>query len=134
MAEPAKNPTPQQHQPLKLGETGEANVRYKLVFFAPKAPLEAIKEALFSVGAGSHPGGKYTHCCFQTEGLGQFLPEGGRGADPHIGVPGTLEKVEEVRVEMLCVGRALMRQAVEELKRAHPYEDPACEVYRMEDV
>jgi hypothetical protein len=106
--------------------------RYKLVFFVPTENAEACKEAIFAVGAGSFPGGKYTKCCFQTHGTGQFLP--GDGANPAIGAVGEVEQVEELRVEVMCIGRDLMLNAVEELVRAHPYEEVAYEVYRMENV
>ncbi|KAI9673979.1 MAG: hypothetical protein M1817_002185 [Caeruleum heppii] len=108
--------------------------RFKLVFFTPHPQLEAIKTAIFAVDAGTYPGGKYSHVCFQMPGQAQFLPEMNRGANPHIGVPGRLEVVDEMRVEILCVGQDVMREAVLALKRVHPYEEPAYEVYRMEDV
>ncbi|KAL2217720.1 GTP cyclohydrolase 1 type 2/Nif3 [Thermoascus aurantiacus ATCC 26904] len=106
--------------------------RYKLVFFVPHPHLEACKEAVFATGAGTFPGGKYSKCCWQCPGTGQFLP--GDGANPNIGEVGTLEKVEEMRVEILCVGKEVMRKAVEALLKAHPYEEPAYEVYKLEDV
>lgn len=106
--------------------------RYKLIFFAPHSDLEKCKEAIFTTGAGAFPGAKYTKTCFQSPGTGQFLP--GDGAQPAIGNVGGLEKVEEMKVEILCVGRSIMLQAVEALVKAHPYEEPAYEVYRMENV
>lgn len=106
--------------------------RYKLIFFVPHPQLESCKEAIFSTGAGSFPGGKYTKCCFQTPGTGQFLP--GDGANPNIGAVGALEHVEEMKVEILCVGRETMLDAVKALVKAHPYEVPAYEVYKLEDV
>ena len=39
------------------------------------------------------------------------------GANPHTGTVGELMKLEEVRVETLCVGREVMVGAVEALKR-----------------
>ncbi|KAJ5684546.1 uncharacterized protein N7477_000891 [Penicillium maclennaniae] len=89
--------------------------RYKLVFFVPTENAEACKEAIFA----SH-------------GTGQFLP--GDGANPAIGAVGEVERVEELRIEVMCIGRDLMLKAVEELIRAHPYEEVAYEVYRMENV
>ncbi|OJJ50578.1 hypothetical protein ASPZODRAFT_148069 [Penicilliopsis zonata CBS 506.65] len=106
--------------------------RYKLIFFVPHPDLEKCKEAIFATGAGTFPGGKYSKTCFQTPGRGQFLPTG--EANPAIGAVGVLEHVEEMKVEVLCVGRGVMLAAVEALKEAHPYEEVAYEVYRLEDV
>jgi len=69
---------------------------------------------------------------FESSGTGQFLP--GEGAVPNIGAVGKLERVEEMRVEVLCVGRDVMVGAVGALKKAHPYEEVAYEVYKLEDV
>jgi hypothetical protein len=106
--------------------------RYKLIFFVPPSNLEPCKEAIFATGAGTFPGGKYTKCCFQTHGQGQFLPN--EGANPAIGAVGVVEQCEEVKVEIMCLGREVMLDAVRELVRAHPYEEVAYEVYQMEDV
>lgn len=106
--------------------------RYKLIFFVPHPQLESCKEAIFSTGAGTFPGGKYTKCCFQTPGTGQFLP--GNDANPNIGAVGALEHVEEMKVEVFCVGRETMLDAVQALIKAHPYEEPAYEVYKLEEV
>lgn len=107
--------------------------RFKLVFFVPPSALETTKSAIFAAGAGRYPGpGNYTECCFTSKGLGQFRP--GDEANPNIGKKGKLEEVEEVRVETLCLGRDVAVKAVEALKKAHPYEEPAYEVYKMEDM
>lgn len=66
-------------------------------------------------GAGAYPGGNYSLVCFQTNGVGQFLP-GGK-AKPAIGKLGIVETVEETRVETLCVGTQVMVSAVEALKK-----------------
>ncbi|KAL6714508.1 hypothetical protein ACLMJK_007933 [Lecanora helva] len=68
----------------------------------------------------------------ETRGTSQFLPSA--SAHPSVGKPGELTKLEETRVEVLCVGREVMVGAVEALRRAHPYEEPAYEVYKLEDV
>lgn len=65
-------------------------------------------------------------------GTGQFLP--GAGANPAIGAVGEVEYVEEMKVEVMCVGRSIMLDAVKELVKAHPYEEVAYEVYKMENV
>ncbi|KAI9803861.1 MAG: hypothetical protein M1825_001741 [Sarcosagium campestre] len=92
-----------------------ASDKYKLIFFSPLPPLETIKAAVFATGAGTYPGAKYSHVCFQSAGQGQFLPAA--DANPHIGQPGVLETVEEVRLEMLCVGREVLLEAVAALKK-----------------
>jgi len=90
--------------------------RYKLIFYIPPKDLQAAKEAIFATGAGSYPGqGNYTEVCFTTPGIGQFRP--GSTANPHIGTPGELEEVGEVKVEILCVGQQITRAAVAALKQ-----------------
>ncbi|KAJ4982982.1 hypothetical protein SVAN01_11512 [Stagonosporopsis vannaccii] len=116
--------------------------KFKLVFFVPLSALQACKSAIFAAGAGRFPGsGGYTECCFTSKGTGQFRP--GDSANPHvshhftpvkIGKVGTLEEVEEYRVEAICLGRDTAVEAVAALRKAHPYEEPAYEVYKMEDM
>ncbi|WP_445157029.1 NGG1p interacting factor NIF3 [Halomonas sp. E14] len=100
---------------------------YKLVFFVPLNDAEAVKDAVFATGAGRI--GDYEACCFQTIGTGQFRPL--QGASPHIGQVGTLEEVEELKVELVCEDH-LIRDAVDALRAAHPYEEPAFDVWKLE--
>lgn len=89
--------------------------KFKLVFFVPIKNVEAVKTAIFAAGAGRYPGaGDYSECAWQTLGIGQFRP--GDSANPHIGTAGAREKVEEYRVETLCVGEDVTRKAVQALK------------------
>lgn len=106
--------------------------QYKLVFYVPHSGLEVCKDAVFNTGAGSFPQGNYSRVCFQTSGTGEFLP--GSDADPNIGEAGKLERVEEMKVEILCVGRETMLRAVDALLKSHPYEEVAYEVYKLENV
>ncbi|MCJ1470403.1 adenine deaminase [Pseudocyphellaria aurata] len=108
------------------------STRYSLTFTVPHSALAVCKSAIFATGAGTYPGGKYTQVCFQTPGVGEFTPS--EGAMPYIGTVGKAEVVEEMKVNVLCVGREVMIKAVEALKRAHPYEEASYEVYRMEDI
>lgn len=102
---------------------------YKLAFFVPVQDAEAVKEAVFATGAGRI--GDYEACCFQTLGSGQFRPLA--GANPHIGTVGDLARVEELKVELVCED-ALIQAAVAALKLAHPYEEPAYDVWRLETL
>lgn len=100
---------------------------YKLIFFVPLSHSETVKEAIFATGAGQL--GNYAKCAFETQGTGQFLPLA--GANPTLGEVNKLEKVEELKVELLCPAN-LISAAVEALKASHPYEEPAYEVYKLE--
>lgn len=101
---------------------------YKLCFFVPESHLEQVKQAVFSAGGGQI--GDYEHCCWQVLGQGQFRP--GSGANPFLGSPGELEQVAEYRVEMVCADD-LIKEAVAALKQAHPYEEPAYDVWQLAD-
>ncbi|WP_415892670.1 NGG1p interacting factor NIF3 [Neptuniibacter sp. PT8_73] len=101
---------------------------YKLSFFVPDENLEQVKAALFATGAGRI--GNYDCCCWQVLGQGQFRPL--EGSDPHIGQQGNVETVEEWKVELVCSDE-LIRQAVDAMKSAHPYEEPAYDVWRLEE-
>ncbi|KAF3092998.1 hypothetical protein TWF102_009883 [Orbilia oligospora] len=106
--------------------------KYKLIYFVPVKNLDATKAAIFAAGAGRYPGpGNYTECAWVALGTGQYKP--GSGAKPHIGKVGELEKVEEARVETLVIGAELTRKVVAALKSAHPYEEPAYDVIKVED-
>lgn len=100
---------------------------YKLCYFVPESHLEQTKLALFTVGAGKI--GDYEHCAWQFEGQGQFRPMA--GSDPFLGKQGELEMVREFKVELVC-DDGVSESAVRALKQAHPYEEPAYEIYRLE--
>lgn len=98
---------------------------YTLTFFVPQANCDAVLEASFKTGAGSSD--RYDQCCFRNEGTGQFRPL--QGSQPFIGENMRLEKVPEVRVEMLCCEDNL-KAAVKALLDSHPYEEVAYHVVK----
>lgn len=100
---------------------------YKLCVYVPESHLDVVKQALFAAGAGCI--GDYDSCCWQVKGEGQFRPLA--GADPFIGTPGMVETVVEYKLELVC-DDALIRPAVAAMKTAHPYEEPAYQVWRLE--
>lgn len=102
---------------------------YKLCYFVPESHLEETKSALFAAGAGRI--GDYDSCAWQCLGQGQFRPLD--GSQPFLGQSGELEKVGEYRVELVCEDSAI-RSAIAALRRAHPYEEPAYDVVRLEDL
>ena len=100
---------------------------YKIIFFVPASHLEIVKQALFSAGAGHI--GNYDQCCWQTLGQGQFRAQ--EGSAPFIGKQGQVEQVEEYRVELVCEDK-FIKQAINGLKKAHPYEEPAYDIIKLE--
>lgn len=99
---------------------------YKLCFYVPESHLETVKEAVFAAGAGRI--GDYDSCCWQVGGQGQFRPLA--ESDPFIGTRGTIEQVPEYKVEMVC-DRTCIRAAVDAMRTAHPYEEPAWDVIEL---
>lgn len=104
-------------------------MRYILSFLVPETHLEAVKDAIFAVGAGQI--GLYSHCAWQTLGKGQFLPL--QGSHAFVGTINILEKVEEYKVEIACTEQQI-QAAVDALKLAHPYETPAYHVTKCEPI
>lgn len=101
----------------------------KIVTFVPVAEADRVRGALASAGAGRI--GNYQACSFISTGTGTFL--GGPGSSPAVGQAGHLESVAEVRLEMV-IGRRSVPLAVELLRRLHPYEQPAIDVYPLEPL
>jgi len=102
---------------------------YKMCYFVPESHLEQTKQALFAVGAGRI--GEYDSCAWQCKGQGQFRPL--EGSDPYLGSQGEVEVVDEFKVELVCKD-SLIHDALKALKQAHPYEEPAYEIFRIEDL
>lgn len=103
--------------------------RYKLVWFVPREALEATRDAVFAAGGGVI--GDYTRCSWYGAGTGTFL--GGAGTSPSVGHAGNEERVAELRVETVVAADRL-RAVVEALVAAHPYEEPAYDVYPLVDA
>jgi len=103
---------------------------YQLQFYVPQAKTTAVLSAVHQTGAGNYPGGIYGECAFITSGTGTFRPLA--GANPAIGKVGHVERVEEDKVEVMCLGKDCMIAAVRALKEAHPYEQVACFIVKGE--
>jgi hypothetical protein len=101
-------------------------VNRKLVVFVPAEALDAVRDAVFEAGAGRI--GEYERCSWYTEGTGTFL--GGEASDPTIGERGREERVPELRLETVFPEER-HEAIVAALRRAHPYEEPAFDVYPL---
>ncbi len=110
-------------RPLIPGEPSDA---CKVVVFVPADRAAAVLAALSEAGGGRI--GAYTRCSFQAVGTGTFLPA--EGAKPFLGKPGREERVEEVRLESVVAG-SLLQGVLKGVREAHPYEEPAIDVYPL---
>lgn len=99
----------------------------KLVVFVPKSHHQEVLDAVLNAGAGWI--GNYSHCSFNMEGFGTFIPR--EGTDPHIGTQGKMERVEEVRIETI-VPQSVRSKVVQAMLKAHPYEEVAYDLYSMD--
>ena len=91
----------------------------------PEEALDVTREAVFEAGGGRI--GEYTHCSWYATGTGTFF--GGVGTNPALGESRREERVAEYRVETV-VPAAKLEAVVAALRRSHPYEEPAFDVYQ----
>ena len=98
----------------------------KIVTFVPETHADIVREAIGNAGGGRI--GNYTHCTFSVKGVGRFKP--GEGADPAIGAIGSLESVQEEKIEFVCE-RMLAKKVMEEIRKVHPYEEVPFDVYPL---
>jgi dinuclear metal center YbgI/SA1388 family protein len=96
----------------------------KVVTFVPPASVMSLIEALSAAGAGRI--GDYEQCAFTVNGVGRFLA--GDTTKPAAGRAGELNSEPEVRAEMVAP-RTRADAVIEALIHAHPYEEPAFDVY-----
>ena len=98
----------------------------KLVVFVPREALDSVREALFEAGAGRIA--DYQRCSWYTEGTGTFLA--GESASPSVGQPGREQRLSELRLETVYPAER-EAEVVAALRRAHPYEEPAFDLYAV---
>ena len=100
----------------------------KLVTFIPKESADAVIDALHIAGAGNI--GEYKNCSFRISGTGTFMPT--EGTSPHIGKPNNLEKIDEIRVELIFPSH-LETTIISALRQSHPYEEVAYYLTKLEN-
>jgi dinuclear metal center YbgI/SA1388 family protein len=101
----------------------------KLVTFVPSQQEEIVRNALFDAGAGHI--GQYDKCSFSASGLGSFraLP----GTHPYKGEINKFHLENEIRIETVFPDH-LQKQIIRALLAAHPYEEVAYDIYRIENA
>ena len=101
----------------------------KLVTFVPASHFEQVRQAVFDAGAGHI--GNYDSCGFSVDGSGTFRALD--GAHPFVGALGTLHTESEIRFETVFPSR-MNRQIVAALLNSHPYEEPAFDIFALQNV
>ncbi|MDP3964163.1 MAG: hypothetical protein Q8Q20_00685 [bacterium] len=95
----------------------------------PLEQAEAVRQSMGEAGAGQQ--GHYIHCSSSYRTIGRFTPVA--GAHPAIGEIGKKEVVEEEVIRMLC-HKDKVKVVIDALKKAHPYEEPAIDIFPRFDV
>jgi hypothetical protein len=98
----------------------------KLVVFVPRESLDTVRNALFAAGAGRI--GDYERCSWYTAGTGTFFA--GAGTEPSVGERGREQRVAELRLETVYPEER-EDDVVRALREAHPYEEPAFDLYAL---
>lgn len=91
-----------------------------LAVYIPNKDAERLKTAIFAAGAGKV--GNYSHCCWQTEGLGQFMPE--ENSNPTLGQAHKIHHEPELKIEFILPA-CLKEKILTTMQDHHPYETPA---------
>ncbi len=130
---------PQGMAPLWAQKLGCASVKpfapkpqaeqLKIVTFVPPDYVDRVREALSDAGAGRI--GEYDLCSYNLQGMGTF--RGSERTDPFLGKAGNFETEQEIRLEMILPARK-QYAVVGALFTSHPYEEPAYDLYRLQDV
>jgi dinuclear metal center YbgI/SA1388 family protein len=100
----------------------------KLFVFVPTTHADAVRQAIFDVGAGHI--GRYSACSFNASGTGTY--QAGEGANPFVGAIGEYHQEPEVKVEVVFpvhIESAVLRA----MRQAHPYEEVAYDVIALEN-
>ena len=101
----------------------------KLTTFVPTSDAQKVRAALFEAGAGSI--GNYDHCSYNLKGEGSFRPND--EANPTIGERGQLHFEEETQIGVTFPVH-LESKILQQLFAAHPYEEVAYEITRLENA
>ena len=112
-------------KPIKISEERKL---LKLVVFVPSSHGEEIRLDMGAAGFGKL--GNYSNCSFTSEGVGRFKPE--EGSKPFIGEDYKIESVMEEKVEFI-VFEDEVKEALRTIKRIHPYEEVAYDIYPLEN-
>ncbi|WP_299128418.1 Nif3-like dinuclear metal center hexameric protein [uncultured Winogradskyella sp.] len=101
----------------------------KLQTYVPTNHAEALRQALFTAGAGNI--GNYESCSFSSKGEGTY--KGNEASNPTIGKKGVLHTEAETSVAV-TFKKHLESKILKALFKAHPYEEVAYEITTLENT
>lgn len=102
--------------------------QYKVIVFVPQKNVEELSQKIFKCGGGII--GEYENCSFRINGEGTF--KGSNKTNPHLGFKNKSEKVDEIRLEVI-ISKWNLNSVIETIKENHPYEEPAFDIYPLEN-
>lgn len=100
----------------------------KIIVFVPQSDAERVSDAMIDAGAGAI--GNYAAVSFRSPGEGRFTPQ--NGANPAIGACDCPQTVPENKIEMIASSQNVSA-VLSAIKRAHPYEEPAIDVFKLQN-
>jgi hypothetical protein len=100
-----------------------------IVIQVPETHANIVREAMGKAGAGKI--GDYSYCSYSAKGIGRFMPN--QGSHPFLGKEGVIEEVVEERIETVC-DRSVLAHVLEEIKKAHPYEEAVIDIYSVYEI
>lgn len=120
-------------QALGLADTDVLVTTYeaelvKIAVFVPESHEEQVRKAFGDAGAGAI--GDYDYCSYTLSGTGRFRPNA--SADPFVGESGKMEMTQESKIEVV-VRKASKDRVIRAMIAAHPYEEPAFDVFTLEN-
>lgn len=102
---------------------------YKVVVYVPVADKQKVSDVVYANGGGTI--GAYDCCSFSVDGAGTF--KANDGCNPYVGNIGEIHIEKESRVEYVVSRRNLSKVLVA-INEAHPYEEPAIDVIKLENT
>ena len=97
---------------------------FKVETFIPEDYVKELRKNLNDIGALAI-GGNYDYCMTVSKVIGSWRPL--KGADPFEGEIGEICEAHECKVEFCC-RREIIKEAVETIKKVHPYEIPVINI------
>ncbi len=102
------------------------NRRAKFVVYVPIQFEKKVLSAIFSTNGVEIE--NYSNCTFRNRGVGTYKPN--LSAKPFQGSAGKIEHADEIRIEVL-VNLDDLNYLIDEIKKVHPYEVIAYDVYLL---